>query len=117
MRNFEVKRGAALQITLTATKADGTAFDLTTVSIKGTVRDSRDVLVAQLTADLITGTPGAATITVADTTAWPIGLLKADLWISDGALPAITRTFGINVLPAVTYTLPAEAPYDPVTAS
>ncbi len=116
MRNFEVKRGAALQLTFTAANADGSAFDLTTVTVRCDVRDARDVLVAQLELALTAGTPGTGTFTVPDTTSWPLGLLKADIWISDGVLPAITRTYGINVLPSVTYSLPAAAPYNPVTS-
>ncbi len=116
MRNFEVKRGAALQITVTMANADGTAFDLSAVTVTGHVRDARNVLVAELSLEPVSGTPGAGSITVQDTTSWPIGLLKADLYITDQQLPAITRTFGINVVPSVTYTDPAEAPYNPVTS-
>lgn len=116
MRNFEVKRGAALQITVTMANADGTAFDISTLTVNGHVRDARNVLVDELSLVPVAGTPGAGTITVPDTTAWPLGLLKADLYITDGQLPAITRTFGINVVPSVTYTDPAEAPYNPVTS-
>lgn len=115
MRNFEIKRGAALQLTLAATKIDSTPFDLTTITVRGMVRDGRGVLIAQLVL-VPSGTPGVGAITVPDTTAWPLGLLAADLWLSDGVLPAITQTFGINVVPSVTYTDPADPPYDPVTA-
>lgn len=111
----KIKRGQALQLTLAFANADESAFDLTTVTIWGEVRDPRDVLVAQLVL-VPTGVPGMATITVADTTAWPQGLLKADLMIMDGGLPTPTDTFGIMVAGAVTYTLPPQAPYDPVTA-
>ncbi len=116
MRNFDVKRGAALQLIVTAANADGSAFDLSTVTVMGEVRDARGVLVEQLAWVATAGTPGTGTITVPDTTAWPLGLLMADLWISDGVLPAITRTFGINVVPSVTYSVPAQAPYNPVTS-
>lgn len=116
MRNLQVKRGATFQVTLTAANADGSAFDLTQVTVKGTVRDGRDVLVAELDVALIAEAPGSATLQITDTSSWPLGLLKADLWISDGEQQTITSTFGINVLPSVTYTTPAEAPYNPVTA-
>lgn len=117
MRNFEIKRGAALVLTLAATQADGTASDLTALTVRGMVRDGRDNLVDQLAVVASPTAPGVATITVTDTTSWPLGLLKADLWVSDGVLPAITRTFGINVVPSVTYTDPADPAYNPVTGS
>lgn len=116
MRNFEVKRGAAFVLTLVATQADGSASDLTALTVRSFVRDGRNVLVDQLV--LVPSTmPGVGTFTVPDTTGWPIGLLKADLWISDGILPALTRTFGISVTASVTYTDPADPPYNPVAAS
>lgn len=116
MRNIEVKRGAALVLTLAATQADGTASDLTALTVRGMVRDGRNALVDSLALVPSATTPGTGTIIVPDTTAWPLGLLKSDLWISDGVLPAITRTFGINVVASVTYTDPADPAYNPVTA-
>lgn len=116
VRNLEVKRGAAFALTLVATQADGTASDLTALSVRGIVRDGRDVLVDNLVLVPSATVLGTGTITVPDTTGWPLGLLKSDLWVSDGVLPAITRTFGINVVPSVTYTDPADPAYNPVTA-
>ena len=114
MTDIRIKRGSSLSLALTFANADGTAFDLSIVTVSGTVRDPRNVLVASL--GLVLGaTPGTATITVVDTSGWPQGLLKADLFISDGTVQTLCETFGITVTPAVTYTLPPGANYDPVT--
>ena len=116
MTQISIKRGQALQLTLAFANADGTAFDLTSVVIWGEVRDPRGVLVWQLTLEP-TGTPGMATITVADTSKSPVGLLAADLLIWNAGLPTPTESFGILVRQAVTYTRPAGALYDPVTGA
>ena len=72
MRNFEVKRGAALVLTLSATQADGTASDLTALTVRGMVRDGRNNLVDQLALVPSASTLGTGTITVPDTTSWPL---------------------------------------------
>ncbi len=116
MRNLEIKRGSVFQVTLSFADGNNAPFDISQVTVSGEVRDPRGVLVAQLTLQPVSGTPGVGTVTVADTSAWPLGLLKADLLISDGVLPTISETFGINVVPSVTYSAPAQAPYNPVTS-
>jgi hypothetical protein len=114
MTDIVIKRGSALVLTCVFANADGSAFDLTTISVSGEVRDPRDALVAML--EVLPGeTAGVATITVADTSGWPEGLLKADLMMVSAGLPTASKTFSIRVLGAVSYTLPAQPAYDPVT--
>jgi hypothetical protein len=116
MANIQIKRGSSLLLTLAFANEDESAFDLSGVAITATVRDPRNVLVAQLPV-LSSGVPGMATISVPDTTAWPQGLLKADLLIAASASQAVTETFGITVLSSVTFSQPAPASFDPVTAT
>ncbi len=116
MRNLVIKRGSAFQLTITAANADGTTFDMNSVSWAGEIRDARGVLIATLTV-VPSATAGVGTVTVADTTAWPEGLLRGALLISDNGLPTETQTFGIDVRPAVVFSQPAPAAFNPVTSS
>lgn len=114
MTTARIKRGQALQLTLAFANADGSAFDLTTVTIWGEVRDPRGALIAQL-ALIPSGTPGVATIAVANTGAWPVGLLAADLMILNAGMPTPTESFGIEVRQAITSTTAPGVSFDPVT--
>lgn len=115
MTDVRVKRGMSLQLTLSFANADGSPYDLTQAALSGMVRDSRDELVATLAFAL--GAAGVATATAADTSAWPLGLLRADVMISVGGLAVISQTIPIYVDRPVTWTVPPQPPPDPVFAT
>ncbi len=108
-----IKRGATLQETVSFSTA-GAPTLLTGLTLVATVRDAEGNLVATLT-PAPTSTAGQALIYVQDTTAWPEGLLRMDIEATQpGGPQVISDTFGIDVLHAETYSLPAAVPYDPV---
>ncbi|MDA8049951.1 MAG: hypothetical protein M0002_08095 [Rhodospirillales bacterium] len=112
MTDIRIKRGTALQLTMVFANADGSAFDLTQVALSGDVRDSRDNLVGELTFTL--GAPGVATVTVADTSTWPLGLLRADVAIVSAGWQTLSETIPIYVDRPVTWALPDPAAPNPV---
>lgn len=115
MRNLSLKRGSAFIIDLVATNADGTAFDLTSVTLSGQIRDPRSNLIDDM--NFVLGTvSGTANVTIANTEGWPEDLLQADILITDGTLATHSETFGIEVREPVTASLPAPADYNPVTS-
>jgi hypothetical protein len=114
MPTIRIKRGSALQLTLAAVNADGSAFDWTSVTTSCEVRDPRNALVDQLTL-VPSDTAGVATIIEPDTIAWPEGLLKCDVLIMAAGLATHTETFGITVRGCVTYSQPAMPDYNPIT--
>ncbi|MHB1305287.1 MAG: hypothetical protein ACYCZB_17790 [Acidiphilium sp.] len=113
--DIRIKRGATLSLTATFANADGTAFDLTKVTLSGSVADARGNLIAPL-AVVAGATPGMATIAVGSTAAWPEGLLEADIVVTAPAGVAISQSFGIRVERPVTQLAPDPAPYNPVLA-
>lgn len=114
MPDVRIKRGMPLSLNITFANADGTAFDLTGLTLGGTVRDARDNFVASLAPAASTVT-GAASVMVQDTAAWPEGMLRADIVVTaaDGS-DAISEPFAIRVEKPVTQLSPEPAPYDPV---
>ena len=103
-----------LALNIVFTNADGTAFDLSTVVLSGTVRDAGGALVTSLPV-VSASIAGAASVMVPSTTAWPVGLLRGDIVVAaaDGTA-AISEAFGIRVEAPVTELSPPGASYDPV---
>jgi hypothetical protein len=96
-----IKRGAALSLAMAFTNADGSAIDLTTVTLTAQVRDPQDDLVETL--PLVNSSiQGTATCVVADTTQWPLGLLRCDIRVVQDGVPTFSETFGILVVRQVT---------------
>jgi hypothetical protein len=114
MADIRIKRGATLSLTLLFTNSDGTAFDLTTVTMTASVADPRGNLITPLTIAPVAGSTGVATITVLSTATWPEGLMQADIVLSNTAGTSITQSFGIRVERPVTQLAPDPAPYNPV---
>lgn len=115
MADIRIKRGTSLSLMLAFANADGSAFDVSTVTLSGTVRDSRETLVAVLT-PVPTGVPGQASILVSNTTSWPEGLLRADFFVVAANTQAISQSFGIKVERGVTQLSPEPPAYNPVLA-
>ena len=101
MSEVRIKRGEALRLMFTITDDNGVPIDLSIVMLAAQVRAPNDDLVATLPI-LVTDTMGIATVQVADTTRWPLGLLRSDIKLLTGGLPVLSETFGIHVNRAVT---------------
>ena len=101
MNEICIKVGTSLLLTMTFNNDDGTGTDLTAVALTCQLRDSADNLVAILP---VVKTPvlNVATITVGNTSLWPVGLLRADLQVVSAGLTEMSETFGIRVNRAVT---------------
>lgn len=115
MAAIRIKRGQPLIFTDVCTNADGTAFDLTQVTLSGMVRDSRDNLLGVLAFE--TGSAGTYTASCLSTIGWPEGMHKVDIAFTCNAsgLLVLSETAPVYVDRAVTYTQPEQAPPDPVT--
>ena len=101
MGQLTLKRGATLDLTIGIQNDDGSPVDLTGAGVISQVRTAADELVATLS-PVITGVAGAVALTVLDTSAWPIGLLRCDVRVSLAGRIAFSDTFGILVTRAVT---------------
>lgn len=114
MTDVRIKRGMPLSLNVVFANADGSAFDLTTVTLGGSVRDARDNLVAVLDPQA-SSIAGAASVFVPSTAAWPTGLLRGDIVVTDpDGTASISEAFGIRVERPVTELSPPGASYDPV---
>ena len=98
---LEIKQGDALVLNLQFNNDDGTPADLAAVALTAQVRDGQNNLVALLPIAL-GATTGTASVVVAGTTAWPIGVLRGDIKVVLGGLPVHSDTFALRVKPAVT---------------
>jgi hypothetical protein len=96
-----IKQGAALILQLQFNNDDGTPADLGAVALSSQVRDGLGNLIDSLPIAL-GATTGTASITVADTSAWPVGVLRCDIKAVMGGLPAYSQTFAVRVERAVT---------------
>jgi hypothetical protein len=101
MGQITLKRGATLDLTIGIQTDTGTPVDLTGAGVVSQVRTAADEWVAAL-APVITGVAGAVAITVLDTSAWPLGLLRCDVRVSLAGRIAFSDTFGILVTRSVT---------------
>ena len=97
-----LKRGATFALTFQLANSDGTPFDPTTAQMACQLRDTQDNLVAVEPVQA-TGQPGQAYVLQADTTTWPLGVLRCDVEIVVGGLTTYTETFFITIQPAVTH--------------
>jgi hypothetical protein len=115
MNIVTIKRGASLSLTSSFTNGDGSAYALTGVTLNAQIRDAEENLVATVT-PAATATAGQALVFVQDTSAWPIGLLRMDIFVqAPGGAQTISDTFGIEVLRSETQTLPEQPAYNPVS--
>ena len=125
-RPIRIKRGATLAIFVNA------PTPLAGLTMLATVRDAEFNEVASIVPILtsssafaalaaldpnLAASAGQALIYVADTTAWPEGLLRIDISCTiPGGPTSISDTFGIEVQRCVTQQTPEQADYDPVTS-
>jgi hypothetical protein len=101
MTDLTVKRGSSLQLMLALSHDDGSAADLSGMTLSSQVRDSHDRLVATLTV-VPSGQLGVASI-LQPTADWPTGVLRIDFRISSGdGVVLISDTKTILVEGAVT---------------
>lgn len=96
MNQVCIKRGAALILQMVFTDDFGVPIDLSSVTLEAQVRDASDNLVVALPVT-VTAQTGIATVQVADTTLWPLGLLRSDIKLTTGGLPVLSETFSIRV--------------------
>lgn len=101
MSQICIKRGASLNLLLQFNRTDGLAADVTHMVLTSQVRDAQSCLVATLP---LVKQPdiGMVTLTVADTTQWPIGRLRCDLTAASGGQVIYSETFAIQVARSVT---------------
>lgn len=98
---FTLKRGASLDLTVAFEDDDGQPLDLTGATLTAQIRDAADALVATL-APAITVGADAATIAVADTSAWPLGMLRLDVRVVLAGQTSFSDTISLNITRAVT---------------
>ena len=96
-----LKQGAALVLNLQFSNPDGTPADLSAVALSSMLRDGQNNVIATLPIAL-GATTGTASISVANTTAWPIGVLRGDIKAVAAGLAAYSQTFALRIEPAVT---------------
>jgi hypothetical protein len=94
--NIQIKRGSTLRLQVMCSEEDGSASDLTGVTMTAHLRTPADVLVTALPI-IRTDEMGVATIEVADTTNWPLGLLRGDFRVVIDGKPFLSETFGVQV--------------------
>jgi hypothetical protein len=101
MTPISLKRGASLDLTLDFQSDAGAPIDLTGATITSQVRDSSDNLVLALT-PVATANAGEVRITVADTSLWPLGLLRCDVRVAVAGMVEFSDAFLIQVTRSVT---------------
>lgn len=100
--SFDFKRGDSFDIE-GQVAVDGTVQDITNWGIRSHLRNGT-TLIAALTVTKTDATDGKYTLSVADTTAWPLRRLVCDIEYTrpDGKI-ASTETFYINCIQDVTH--------------
>lgn len=107
MSEIAIKQGASLVLTGTFTNEDGSGVALTGATVLCQVRDIDYQWVADLPV-VIDAAAGTISIEEAATGAWPIGVLRCDVRLTDASGDvSFSDTFGIRVLPAVSTGVPA----------
>lgn len=102
MSEIRIKRGASLNLLMTfCGHDDGQAADVTHMVLASQVRDPQGCLVATLPL-LKQPEIGQVTVTVLDTTQWPIGRLRCDLTATADGQVIYSETFAIQVARSVT---------------
>jgi hypothetical protein len=96
-----IKVGDTLLMTWTFQNDDGSAVDLTSVTLASQVRDPLGNLVATL-APVKAATPLNVATVQQPTVGWPVGLLRCDVSVTSSAGTQLSETFGIRVNRAVT---------------
>ena len=98
MQITEHKRGDTFVKSNVVEDANG-PVDITTWTIASSLRDADDTKVADCVVVVTNASAGAYTLTVADTTLWPIGALFWDIQYTDGDdVIFSTETIQVNVL-------------------
>jgi hypothetical protein len=103
VQQTRLKQGASLALTVAFFDDYGNPLDLTGATVACQVRDPTNLLVATPTL-AVTPTAGTVALSVPDTSAWPIGLLRCDVRLSIAGTTNFSDTFGILIEPAVTVT-------------
>jgi hypothetical protein len=101
MSEIRIKRGASLNLLMQFKRTDGQVADVTHMALAAQVRDAQDCLVATLPL-LKQPEIGEVTVTVLDTTQWPIGRLRCDLTAETGGQVVYSEIFAIQVARSVT---------------
>ena len=97
MNAIRIKRGGALSLGFQFSDDDGGFADLTGIAVASQVRDANDALVATLPV-MVEPAIGAASVLVADTSAWPVGRLRCDVMLTTiEGLSVFSETFSIHV--------------------
>ncbi len=96
-----IKQGEALLLRLAFLSDEGAPLDLANATLTAQARSSLDALIADLPI-VKTGEPSIATVTVADTSAWPAGVHRMDIRMVAGGLATLSETAALRINKAVT---------------
>ena len=99
---IRIKQGASLSLQIGFENPDLSPLDLTPYTLRAQVRDLYGNLVANLPVVIDAPQAGIAHAVVASTAAWPIGTLRSDILLVQGAYLAATETIAIVVERPVT---------------
>ena len=99
--DVSIKQGDALVLQIQFSNDDGSPADLAAAAVTSQVRDGQNNLVAQLPV-VAAATQGTFGVTEANTSGWPLGMLRCDLKLVVGGLAVHSDTFAIRVRPGVT---------------
>lgn len=99
---IDIKQGAPLLLALQFSNDDGSPANLTGYTVTSQVRDAMGNLVATLPMTVAAPSTGQYSITVPNTTAWPIAVLRCDIKATSGGQSTYSDTFTIRVGQAVT---------------
>ena len=102
MQKIEHKRGDTFVKSNVVSDANGTV-NITGWTIASSLRDADDAKISDCAVVVTNATVGAYTLTVANTTAWPIGALFWDIQYTDSnGVTFSTETIQVNVLLDIT---------------
>lgn len=110
MAEIAIKQGASLSLSAAFTNGDGSAVSLVGCGLLAQVRDENANWIADLVATVTNAAGGLVTLTAAPavTAAWPIGVLRADLRVTDASGDvSFSDTFGVRVRAAISTGVPA----------
>ena len=99
---ISIKRGAALSLAVAATNSDGSAFDLTGLTISSWLRTAQGAVLCLLTVVVTNAAAGQFTVTAPGTSSWPIGMLVGDFRFTNVSGASLSDTFTVSVNQEVT---------------
>lgn len=103
MPTMRIKRGDSFQLTIQGKDANDDAQDMTGWSIASQVRQEDGTLVENLTHAWVEQSEGKYTLTGADTSTWPLEVLRCDIqYTTNAGIVMSTDTILVNMLEDIT---------------